>query len=129
MEQIKQAKELADQILEQTQALVLTGAKELEEQESEAYAMLMDEREPLIDELTDLRYQISETEAASTEFEEIKKVIAQITDLDKKHIKVIEHMRKNAQASYKEVKQGQRIHAGYNPLPGNEISRKFNVTH
>ena len=129
MEALIQAKELADQILEMTLALVLTGAKENEEAEAEAYFALVEDREPLIEELTDLRLQIGEREAASEEFEEIKKVINQITALDKSHLNTMEHLHKNVRTSYKEIKQGQRIHAGYNPLPGNEVSSKFDVRH
>lgn len=129
MEPLKQAAEIAAQILEKTKALVLTGAKEQEETEVEAYVALLEEREPLIDELTDLRQQIDENELSSAEFEKIKKIIAQIADLDKKHVAIIEHLHKGAQASYKEVKQGQRIHAGYNPLPGNEVSSRVDIKH
>lgn len=129
MEPLKQAKELADQVLEMTKALVLTGEKSNEITEAESYFLLMDEREPLIDELTDLRQQLCEEELSSSEFAEIAKVITQITDIDKGHLKIMEHFHKNAKSSYRDVKMGQRINAGYNPLPGNEIPSKFDVRH
>jgi len=129
MEALQQARELSGQILEMTASLVLTGAKEFEEAEVEAYLLLLDEREPLVDELTDLKNQLGSSELSSAEFEEIKKIISEITEIDKKHIKIMEHMRNGVQESYKEVKQGQRIHAGYNPLPGNEVSSTINVKH
>ncbi|MCL2225214.1 MAG: hypothetical protein FWB96_09650 [Defluviitaleaceae bacterium] len=129
MEPLKQAKELVEQILLMTQGLVLTGVRDAGEEESEAYSLLMDEREPLIDELTDLRTKIDDTEAASAEFEAITQTIQQITALDKKHIAVMERLHKNVQSSYKDVKQGQRIHAGYNPVPDNEYSSKIDLKH
>jgi len=129
METLKQTKELVDKILGLTQCLILTGKKENAETESDAYAALIEEREPLIEELTDLRLQIGETEVASDEFGEIKKIITQITDLDKKHMAIMEHLRKSVKESYKGVKQGQRIQAGYNPLPGDEVPSKFDVKH
>jgi Asp-tRNA(Asn)/Glu-tRNA(Gln) amidotransferase C subunit len=127
MDVLNQAKELADKILELTRALVLTRDKDSRDAEVEAYVALMDEREPLVEELSDLRLQLDETETASPEFSEITKVIAQITDLDKKHLTVMEDYHKTVQNSYKGVKQGQRIHAGYKPLPGNEVSSTFDI--
>jgi len=129
MDTLKLASELAEQILEMTKALVLSGEKENEEEETEAYINLLDEREVLIDELTDLRQQIDDEEAASSEFDKIKKTISEITELDKKHIRYMEKIRKGVQSSYREIKQGQRIHKGYNPLPGNEVSSTINVKH
>jgi len=127
METIQQAKEIAEQILEMTKALVLTGEKEQEEAEAEAYSVLMDEREPLVYELTDLREKIDSEEAASQEFAEIVKIISEITNLDKKNAALAEHMLESVQLSYKEVKQGQRINAVYNPIQGNEVSSTINI--
>jgi hypothetical protein len=129
MDALTQAKELADKILELTRALVLTGDKDSRDAEAEDYIALMDEREPLVDELSDLRLQLDETETASPEFSAITKVIAQITDLDKRHLAVMEDYHKTVQNSYKGVKQGQRIHAGYNPMQGDEASSKFDIRH
>jgi hypothetical protein len=81
----------------------------------------------LVDELSDLRQQIDDDEASSPEFFEIKKIISKITLLDKKHVEFMEKMRKDVQNSYKEIKQGQRIHKGYNPLPGDEVASKFDI--
>jgi hypothetical protein len=128
METLRLAKELSGKILSLTKALVLTGEKEKADAEAEAYSALMDEREPLVNELTDLRLQIDEAEAASAEFAEIKKVITQITDIDKQHLAVMERLRQDAQKSYRGVKQGQRIHVGYNPLSGDEAPSRIDVT-
>jgi len=84
-------------------------------------------REPLIEELTDLRLQLDETEMASAEFAAIKAVITKIRDLDKKHMEVMTQLHNGAKASYKDVKQGQRMTAGYNPLAGNESPSRFDI--
>jgi hypothetical protein len=127
MEAIRQAKEAAEEILEMTKALVLTGAKEREEEEVEAYALLMDEREPLINELADLREQIDGEERETPEFAEVVQIILEITALDKKNAELMERVRESIQLSYKGVKQGQRISAGYNPLQGDEASITINI--
>jgi len=127
MEAIKQARELAEEILNMTKALVLTGIKDKAEEEAEAYATLMDEREPLIDELSDLGGQLDEEERSTPEFEELVQIIKEITTLDKKNVETVKKMHESAQSSYKEVKQGQRINAGYNPLPSDEASSTINI--
>lgn len=127
MDALAQAKEITDRILALTKNLTLTGAKEHGEAELESYIELLEERETLIEELTDLKHQMDDEEISSAEFEEIKKTINEITELDKKHIKLMEQLHEKARASYKEIKQGQRIHLGYNPLPGNEVSNKFDI--
>jgi len=129
MEALKQAKEAAEQLLEITKALVLTGVKDSEEADVEAYHAMLEEREPLVDELTDLRDQMDDDVLSSPEFAEIKQIISEIAKENERHNNIIKLMQKNAQASYKEIKQGQRIHAGYNPLPGDEVSSKLDIKH
>ncbi|MCL1843646.1 MAG: hypothetical protein FWF79_07525 [Defluviitaleaceae bacterium] len=124
---LKEAKELADEILRLTKSIIITGAPGNEEQETEDFVFLMDEREPLIEQLSDLRNTIDENAINSKEYAEIAEVIAQVTVLDKKHIAIMQELHKGTQKSYKAVKLGQRITAGYNPLPGNEVSGKFDV--
>ena len=121
------AKELVDSILEMTKSLVLTGKEDLEEQEVDEYAALMDEREPLVEHLTEMMPLIDSEMKRTAEFAEIKKIIDEIAVLDKKHLSFMQEKHKHAQGSYKEIKLGQRIHAGYNPLPGNEVSSKFDM--
>jgi hypothetical protein len=110
-----------------TQAVSVTGEKETEAVEAETYANLMNEREPLVDELTDLRLQISQEEAATPEFEEITQAIKKITALDKAHLAVMEKLHAKTQKSYKGVKQGQRMFSGYNPLPGTEVPSTVDI--
>ncbi|MCL1863212.1 MAG: hypothetical protein FWF78_06580 [Defluviitaleaceae bacterium] len=127
MDTLAHAKELADEIFEMTNSLGLTGEKQNEEAELEAYFNLLDEREPLIDELLELKLQIDDTEAATPEFEAIKNVIAQITEADKKHLEFVQKIHSTVQASYKEVKLGQRINKGYSSFSGEEVASKFDI--
>lgn len=127
MEPLIRAKEIADNILQMTKVIALTGDKDFEADEIEAYITLLEEREPLIDELSDLRQQIDEAEASSPQFKAATKTIAEIVNLDKKHMAIMEQKHKEAKGAYKEIKQGQRIHAGYNPLLGNEVSSKLDI--
>ncbi|MCL2049784.1 MAG: hypothetical protein FWG87_13775 [Defluviitaleaceae bacterium] len=129
MTTLQQAREVAELILDMTKALEFTQKKENEEAEITVYALAMDEREPLVYELADLREQMGEEEIASPEFAQVEKIVAEIIALDKGHLAIMEKMRSSVQASYKGVKQGQRITAGYNPLHGSEISDRINITH
>jgi hypothetical protein len=127
MEAINQAREIAEEILEMTKSFVITGDKSQQEEDVEVFLALLEDREPLIDELSDIRQQLDDDELASPEFAEVVKILNQVTELNKKHMEEMENMRQSVQGSYKEIKQGQRIHAGYNPLPGNEVSSKFDI--
>ncbi|MCL2456955.1 MAG: hypothetical protein FWD19_05345 [Defluviitaleaceae bacterium] len=127
METLTQAKDLAAQLLEMTKSLILTGEKENEEMEIEAYSLLMVEREPLVDELSDLRQQLDADELASQEFSQIKKIIYEIAALDKKNFEILERIGKSVKSSFKEIKLGQKIHAGYSALQGEEVSSTINI--
>ena len=127
METLALARELADEIYRLSKLLGITGDKENEEAELEAYYNHLEEREPLVEELLDLKLQIDEDEAKSPEFLEIKKVIEKITELDKKHLDFVEKIHKTVQASYKEVKQGQRINSVYNSLSSSEMASQFDI--
>jgi len=127
MTALAQAKEIVDKMLARAKKLDFTGEKEHEESELEVYMEFLDEHETLIEELTDLKLQLDEDELASAEFEGIKSTVAEITELYKMHTGLFEHLQKNARDSYKEVKQGQRINRGYNPLQGDEVSSSFDI--
>jgi len=128
MDTLTLARELADEILEMTIAVGITGEKEHEDAELEAYYNHLEEREPLIEELVDLKIQIDDKEAETPEFEAIKKVIEKITELDKKHLAFVQKIHKTVQASYKEVKLGQRINAGYSShTTSHEVASQFDI--
>ena len=129
MEALQKAKELTAQLLKITRNFSFTSETDMKEDDMEAYIIMLDEREVLIDEIADLRLQMDDYVISSPEFAEISKIISEISEINKKHVAIMNHLRKNAQDSYKEIKQGQRIHAGYNPLPGDEVSSRINVKH
>lgn len=127
MDTIAHARELADEILAITKGAGISGDKQNEQAELEAYYALLEDREPLVDELLELKLQIDEEEAATPEFGEVKKVIEQITEMDKKHLAFIKKIHKTVQASYKEVKLGQRLTAGYNAISSYETASQFDI--
>jgi len=123
---LKRAKEIVDEIYSVTKKVVLTGERENEEAETQYYANLMELREPLVEELSKLRSKIDQKMAASAEFSRIRKTLEDIRTMDMSHLKYIEHIRSNVQGSYKDVKQGQKLHAGYQAYSNDESgSRMF----
>ena len=127
MDILKEANELTSAILEMTKALVLTGQKEQEEAEVEAYAKLVEEREPLINKLIELKKGVDAVMASSPEFEAICQTISEISDLDRGHLDSIESMYDAVQASHKEVKSGQRIHNAYIDTPSESMYHRFDT--
>jgi hypothetical protein len=124
---LTQAKQLVDEIYKLTKELVLTGDERLEEQEVEAYVALMEAREPLVGQLTELRQKVDATTVSSVEFSAIKQTIADIANLEKEHLATIGYMRDGAQESFKGLKHGQKIRAGYNTQPVESMSRMFDM--
>lgn len=114
-------------MLEMTQELKLVGTEDREAEEVEAYAKLMEDREPLVEKLMELKKEIDAVKASSPEFEAIKKTIADITALDKEHLEFMAYKRNSVEASHKKVKQGQKIHTGYTDLPLDSGSRMFDT--
>jgi hypothetical protein len=129
METLQKAKELADKILSITSALVLTGADEQEESDIAAYAKMVEEREPLIAELTELKQSIDNEMAASEEFAAIVHTIDDIAKLDEEHLDFMENVREAVQGALRKVKHGQKIHEGYQALPPESTSRRFDIKH
>ena len=128
MDILKEADDLVNAILKMTKDLKFTGQKEQEEADVEAYAELMEARDPLISKLLELKKGVDAAMTATPEFEAIKKTITDITDLDKTHLAYIKDMYDMVQASHKEVKSGQRIHNAYVDLQPESTSRRFDAT-
>ena len=122
---LKKAKEIVDEIYKVTKKLVLTGERSNEESETEYYANLMDLREPLVEELVKLKSKFDSKMIASAEFSEIRKTLEDIRALDMGHLRYIEHIRSNVQGSYRDVKQGQKIHSGYQSISDESGPRMF----
>jgi hypothetical protein len=127
MDILKAAHEITSAIYKMTGAIVLTGNKAEEEAEIEAYANLMEKREPLVNKLIELKKGIDSAMESSPEFAVIKQTITDITDLDKAHLATVENMYKTVQTSHKEVKAGQRIHNAYVDLQPESTSRRFDT--
>jgi len=111
--ELARAKELTSEILRMTNNLSFTGHVDLREREVEAYAMLMEKREPLVGELMQLKEKIDKAMEASPEFAVIKQTINDITALDKKHLSFFKRLSEGVRKSHKEVKQAQKLNAAY----------------
>ena len=127
MDILKEASDITHAILRMTEALIITGVKEQQDDEIEAYAKLMEEREPLINKLTELKKGVDAVMASSPEFVAIKQTIAKISELDKSHLSYIEKMHSVAQVTRKDIKVGQRIHNAYVGIPS-DTSSTFDAT-
>jgi len=127
MDTLKEARAFAKSILEMTKELEFSGNKENEEAEIEAYAQVMEKRQPLVDKLMELKKGIDSVMESSSEFSEIKLIIGSIADLDKKHHAFLNDIRNSVQQSHKMVKQGQKIHEGYMDLPPDSESCRFDI--
>jgi hypothetical protein len=127
MDKLKEAKEFAKEILEITGGLKFSGNSENEENEIEAYAKAMEERQPLVDKLMELKKEIDAVMASSPEFGEIKQIIGNIADLDKNHLVFLNNIKNSVQQSHKVIKQGQKIHEGYMGLPPDSESSRFDI--
>lgn len=110
---LMQAKKIVDEIYKMTKATVLTGARDLEETETEQYESLINNREPLIEELMALKAGIDTEMASSAEFKQIKQTIAEIRQLDEKLLDCVKLMQLDVQDLHKGIKQGQNVYAGY----------------
>jgi len=127
MDTLKEARTFAKAILELTKELEFSGDKENEEAEIEAYAKVMEERQPLVDKLMELKKEIDSVKQSSPEFGEIKQIIGSIADLDKKHHTFLNNIKNSVQQSHKIIKQGQKIHEGYMDLPPDSESCRFDI--
>ena len=125
MGNVAKAKELASKILEITKGLVLTGEPARVEDEVAAYVELIEKREPLVQELLNL--EIDEKTRNSKEFQSVKQAIADISELDKKHMEFVQEMHETIKDTIKLAKQGQRINKGYQALAEDDVSSRFDI--
>jgi len=122
-----EAKEITDSILELTSAIVLTGAKEREEDETIAYLELMEQREPLVERLTELKAGVDAKMASTPEFKAIRDTIEKIGALDKRHRTFVQVLVEMTKASHKEVKTSQRLHNAYVDISFDEGPSRFDT--
>ena len=103
---------LADEVYRMTHTLKLTGQSDSAEREIEAFAALMDKREPMVTRLTAM---VSEARKMSPEniSDDTKQKINDIITMDKENIRVMEHIKKSVQFSIKGIKSGKRLSSAY----------------
>lgn len=123
---MRQARETVDKILQMTSNLRLTGVRELEEQEIEAYVNLIEEREPLVAKLAQLKKEIDASLMETSEFQEIKRVLSDISTLDKEHIAFMEILHTDVKGAIKDVKNAQKVNAAYGQ-PMGDVPGRFDV--
>jgi t-SNARE complex subunit (syntaxin) len=111
MDFITQAHALAEEIYQMTSALTLTGQPNRAEPEVDAYAALMDMREPMVAKLTQLLKQ--NTSLDKDKRQPVDNVILKIIELDKEHRRIMEHLRKSVKDSLREARSGQRLNQAY----------------
>jgi hypothetical protein len=125
MNALSEAANITNEILQMTRTLVISGVQDAQDAEVEAYAALMEKRKPLIARLNELHMDAEMS--ASSEFAQLRKVIEQITDLDKKHLAYMEQIRADVQKTHKGIKNQQKLMHVYSELPDDTVSRSFDV--
>ena len=107
-EQLNELRETAEIIYEMTAEMVLTGQPDNAEQEIEAYALLMDKREPLINKLAEL---LKQTDIDNNR--DVKHVISKIVTLDKENYRIMEHIRESVKSSMKDARSEKKLYKAY----------------
>ena len=125
MGNVQRAKELTGIILEKTKQLVLTGDAEKVEEEVAAYVNLIESREPLVQELSKLDFD--EQTRSSHDFKIIKQAVADITEIDKRNLELVQEMHETIKDAIKLAKQGQRVSRGYQAMSSEIVSARFDI--
>jgi len=101
---------LANEIFNMTAALKMTGQPEFAEQEIDAYAELMETREPLLNELLLL---IETNRGDDNKVKTVKKILSDIIAHDRENIRIAEHIKTSVMGSMKDVKSGLKLKNAY----------------
>ena len=105
-----------NEIYRLTKALQLTG--QVEDTEAEAYAVLMEKREPLVEKFLQLKSKAGhDIKDAQT----VKEIIDSIAVLDKEHQKIILQFKESLQASLKGLRSGIKLNTAYSHNPTNIV--------
>jgi DNA repair exonuclease SbcCD ATPase subunit len=96
--------DLIQTIYYMTSSLQLTGLKNKRDEEAESFAILMEEREPLIKQLEALRDEITP---------DIKRQIDEIIAMDKRNYAMIKNMHEEIRTTIKEAKTARKINEAY----------------
>ena len=129
MDALQKVKQLADEILIITSSLKLSRELGQEEADITAYVTMVEKRAPLIEQLNALRSEISEEVTTTEGFADIVETLGEIAKLDEQYQDFMEDVREAVQGAIKKVKQGQKIHQGYQALPPDSTSRRFDIKH
>jgi len=101
---------LAQKIYKMTAALKMTGQPDLAEREIDAYATLIETREPLLNELLLL---IENNRGDDNKVKEVTKILKDIFALDQENIRIAEHMRTSVMGSMKDAKSDRKLKTAY----------------
>jgi len=112
-EVLEQAAAIVEQIYEMTHDLLLTGEKEHEEAEAEAYTNLMEDRAALVDDMNALRVLLDDEVRALPAFKALMERIAAVDALDKKHRVLMEKIRDGMRDSIRDMKNARQSSYAY----------------
>ncbi|MDR1664079.1 MAG: flagellar protein FliT [Clostridiales bacterium] len=107
---LEKALGLAEEILELTSALSLTGQPDVVEIEIDEYTALIEERDPLVKELTEL---MREAEKDTDGWRALEGIVQKIFVMDKENRRIMEHTRGLVQNSMKELRSGRKLSNAY----------------
>jgi hypothetical protein len=121
------ARDVAEELLNLTRGLELSGDNASAEQDIEAYERLIDERGPLLDELTRFSEQGG---AADSEKQAVGAILAEVARLEKEHLQKVEIIKQYVLSSAKEAKGGRALTSAYvNPPAGGQVSGYLDIKH
>jgi len=110
-------KALAEEIYQMTAGLKLTGQPDNAETEIDSFSELTDKRGPLVDRLTDYLKQSGNDK---NERREIERIVKDITELDKEHFMIMEHIKKSVMTAINDARNGRKLNSAYAPFAENE---------
>jgi len=112
------AHQLIQDMVQLTAALHITGQKDLEEQEVEAYATLMEQREPLVAQLVGLSGQLTPADKATVRFADMQQMAQDMATMDAAFTSHMQHLQPTMRSTIKDIKQGRQLSAAYAQEPG-----------
>ena len=122
LELLKELRLLADEILKETLRLTFSEDPKRMEQDVNAYADLMDKREPLVIKMTQLKKQINmdiinNNGVYIKEWEETERIIKEIIALDKEQKTIIQQNMLSVKSSIKEINDSIKLTNLYMQFP------------
>jgi len=84
-----------------------------QEQDIAAYAKMVEDRDPLVAQLTALSSEVGATVRGTREFTALRKRIDEIASLDKQHLSHVEKVRDDMRGTIKGMKHGRQMREAY----------------